>query len=143
VAPLEEEAAPSRLHGSETILLVEDDERVRTLARAILRGYGYHVLEAQSGGDAILLSEQHPATIHLLVTDVVMPRIGGRQLAKRLAQERPSMRVLYMSGYTGGAIVHHGVLDSDLAFIQKPITPEVLARRVREVLDASPRSVRV
>jgi PAS domain S-box-containing protein len=122
------------LRGSETILLVEDEERVRVLGRTILRKYGYHVLEAQSGGDALLLCEQHQAPIHLLLTDVVMPRISGRQLAGRLRPVRPEMKVLYMSGYTDDAVLRDGVVNATVAFIQKPITPEALARKVRQVL---------
>ncbi|MDP9149112.1 MAG: ATP-binding protein, partial [Myxococcota bacterium] len=123
--------------GAETVLLVEDEKHVRALAQAILRQYGYHVLEAHSGGDALVISEQHPATIHLLLTDVVMPRMSGRELAERLCVQRPAMKVLFMSGYSDASIVHHGILDSDIDFIHKPITPDALARKVREVLDAS------
>jgi PAS domain S-box-containing protein len=136
VAP-DASAAPGSptMRGSETILLVEDDEPVRLLARAILSKYGYQVLEAQNGGDALLLCEQHAATIHLLLTDVVMPRMSGRQLAERLSVLRPEMKVLYMSGYTDDAVVRHRIVDSAVAFVQKPLTLETLARKVRETLD--------
>jgi two-component system cell cycle sensor histidine kinase/response regulator CckA len=128
--------APSTLRGSETILLVEDDDQVRAVARGILRKAGYQVLEASNAGEAQLAVERHRGTIHLLLTDVVMPQMSGPQLVKRLASARPEMKVLCMSGYTDDSIVRHGVLDSNVAYIQKPITPESLTSKVRAVLDA-------
>ncbi len=130
---------PATLHGTETILLVEDQDDVRRVAHAILRKFGYHVIEARNAGEALLSCERHPRTIHLLLTDVVMPQMSGRELAERLLQIRPEMRVLYMSGYTENTIVHHGILDSGISYLQKPIVPEMLARRVREVLDSRTR----
>jgi two-component system, cell cycle sensor histidine kinase and response regulator CckA len=128
---------PTTLRGSETILLVEDDDQVRTVARGILARCGYHLIEARNAGEALLHSESHPGRIHLLLSDVVMPQMSGPELAKRLARARPDMRVLCMSGYTDDSIVRHGVLEARVAFLQKPITPESLTAKVREVLDAT------
>ncbi len=125
------------LRGDETILLVEDEDCVRTLARTILRKYGYNVLEAQGGGDALLLSEQHAAPIDLLLTDMVMPRMNGQQLAERLVASRPEMKVLFMSGYTNNISLDDSRTEgAPFAFLRKPIRPELLARKVRETLDS-------
>ena len=131
----EVEATAESLTGSETILVVEDNEMVRDLAQTILQHYGYSVLTAQDGEEAIKVSKEHDGPIDLILTDVVMPKMSGREVSERLNALRPDMKVLYMSGYTGNAIVHHGVLDREMRFIQKPFTTESLARKVREVLD--------
>jgi PAS domain S-box-containing protein len=125
------------LHGHETVLLVEDEEQVRTLASHLLRRLGYRVLEASRASEALALADAHNGEIDLLLTDVIMPEMGGRELAAKLVAERPETRVLFMSGYTDDAIVHHGVLDEGMQFLQKPLTPDTLARRVREVLTAT------
>ncbi len=122
-------------HGTETILLVEDDETLRELTHEVLDGYGYHVLDAANSDEALSISERYEKTIHLLLTDVVMPGMSGRDVADRLAELRPEIKVLFMSGYTDDAIVHHGVLDADASFIEKPFAPDALARKVRDVLD--------
>ena len=128
---------PTTLRGSETILLVEDDDQVRAVAQGILRRNGYHVIEARNAGEALLHSEQRPGTIDLLLSDVVMPQMSGPELAKRLAGPRPEMKVLCMSGYTDDSIVRHGALDARIAYLQKPFTPEALTTKIREVLDGS------
>lgn len=124
------------LRGSETVLLVEDDDVVRALTRTVLQRQGYTILEAAHGMDALKLYGRHEGPLHMLLTDVVMPHMNGRQLYLQLAQLRPGIKVLYMSGYTGGAIAHLGELEAEAAFLQKPFPAEVLARKVREVLDS-------
>ncbi len=121
--------------GSETILLVEDNESVRTFVRSVLEPKGYQLLVAGGSEDALKVVENHDGPIHLLLTDVVMPRMGGPELAARLAPLHPEARVLYMSGYTDSTIVHHGVLGAGTHFLQKPFVPETLIRKTREVLD--------
>ncbi|HEY5956404.1 MAG TPA: ATP-binding protein [Polyangiaceae bacterium] len=122
-----------QLTGTETVLLVEDDDQVRDAAKGILYRSGYNVLAVSNAGEALLLCEQFSGTIHMLVTDVVMPMMNGAQLATRLVQTRPNMKVLCMSGYTDEAVLSHGFIDSKFAFLQKPITPESLLVKVRQV----------
>ena len=126
----------SVLRGSETILLVEDEEMVRSLTREILESHGYAVCEARDSTEALSICHTHSGSIHLLVTDVVMPGLSGRELAARLGTIHPETKVLYMSGYTDDAVVRHGVLNSGLAFLQKPFSANVFLRKVREVLDS-------
>jgi PAS domain S-box-containing protein len=122
-------------NGRETVLLVEDEEVVRTLVRSILEGNGYTVLTASDGVEAQKVGRSHGTPIHLIVTDVVMPKMGGREAAESLAPHLPGVKVLYMSGYTDEAIVHHGVLESGIPFLEKPFTPDALLRKVRQTLD--------
>jgi CheY-like chemotaxis protein len=121
--------------GSETILLVEDEEAVRRLVRRTLEKQGYRVLVAASGVEAVRLAERHSGPIHLLVTDVVMPHMSGRETAERLKAMRPGMHVLYVSGYTETTIVRGGTLDTGETFLQKPFTPRALMRQIRDLLD--------
>jgi PAS domain S-box-containing protein len=125
--------------GTETILVIEDEEAVRNLTRRILRAAGYSVLTAANGDEALLTSEAHQGGIHLVVTDVVMPQMSGRAVVERLAQVRPEIKVLYMSGYSGGSIGDHGLVEPGIHFIAKPFTAVDLVRQVHEVLDADRR----
>ncbi|HEY8483458.1 MAG TPA: response regulator, partial [Longimicrobiales bacterium] len=131
----EPHAAPG---GSEVVLLVEDEEAVRALVRKVLQRNGYRVLEAAEWSEALAIFHSYEGPIHLLLTDVVMPELSGRELAERLSQLRPEMKVLFMSGYTDDEIFRHGVLNAGAAFIGKPFSPQELAQKVREVLDAPP-----
>jgi PAS domain S-box-containing protein len=126
--------------GTETVLLVEDEAAVRALVRTVLREKGYSILEASRGEDALHLSEYYRGHIDLLLTDVVMPQMSGFELARRLSSPRPHMKVLYMSGYADNAFWSDSMLDSGMAFLQKPFTSEALAAKVREVLDAPPQT---
>ena len=121
--------------GTETILVLEDEPALRKLVQSLLGQQGYTILEAATSEQALRHCEAHDGTIHLLVTDVVMPGMSGRQLAERAVQCRPDLKVLYMSGYTADAIAHHGVLDAGVAFLQKPFSSESLLQKVREVLN--------
>ncbi len=119
------------------MLLVEDEDQVRDVARGILKRSGYTVLEARNAGEALLLCERHTTRIDLLLSDVVMPGLSGPALAERLAATHPEMKVLCMSGYTDDSAVRHGVTDARFAFIQKPLTVDTLTKKVREVLSKS------
>jgi len=128
--------------GSETILLVEDEEAVRAIVSKILQNKGYTVLEAHHGHEALRICKDHQGPIHLMVTDVIMPHMSGSELAERLTSLRPELRVLFMSGYPDNAIVHHGVLGAGTSFLQKPFTLSALEGKVRDLLDALPQSAR-
>lgn len=143
-APAERRENPGTdLRGTETILLVEDDPAVREYASGVLRELGYEVLESADGPDAIVVSERHTGVIQLLLTDVVMPKLNGRDLAEFLCGRRPSMRVLFVSGYTENSILHQGVLDEGLNFLAKPFSPNALAEKVRSVLTIETKPCRV
>lgn len=132
-APLRD---PKSFHGSETILLVEDETPLRRMTCEMLQCHGYTVLEAGNAARALELAEGHPGSIHLLLTDVVMPGMSGSELAKKLASLRPGMKVLFMSGYTTDAVVRHGVLEAGVAFLQKPYSHLALVGKVRDTLDS-------
>ncbi len=132
--PEAKEVLQKPARGTETVLLVEDEPSILKLGTAILERYGYNVLAACTPGEARVISEQHPGTIHLLITDVVMPQMNGRDLRERIAVSRPEIKTLYMSGYTEDVIAHHGVLEKGIHFLQKPFSNQTLATKVREVL---------
>jgi hypothetical protein len=130
------EPAPASPTGSETVLLVEDEPALRRLSRRVLAQFGYTVLEAPDGEEALNLAEAYEGPINLVLTDVVMPRLSGRDLAERVQASHPEAKVLFMSGYTDDAVVQHGVLSQEVSLLRKPFTPYVLATRIREVLDS-------
>jgi PAS domain S-box-containing protein len=127
---------PATFRGDETILLVEDEDSIRAVLRTVLVRHGYTVLEAQNGGEAFLLSERYRSKIQLLITDLIMPRMSGRELAERLQPTRPKIKVLYVSGYTEDSAITEGVLGPGIAFLQKPIRPDAFLCKVRNVLDS-------
>jgi CheY-like chemotaxis protein len=129
---------PELAGGSETILVAEDEEGVRALVRTTLESYGYKVLESREPGEALTIVEQYAKPIDLLLTDVVMPHMSGKELATRLTSVHPEVKVLYMSGYTDIAVFRHGILEAGTFFLQKPFVPSTLLKKVREVLDAKP-----
>ena len=133
-AELPEEIKPVE-PGHETILLVEDEPAILSMTAAMLNRLGYHVLAVSTPGEAMRVAEGHPSEIHMLMTDVVMPEMNGRDLAKNLLALNPHMRRLFMSGYTADVIAHHGVLDKGVNFIQKPFTMKILAEKIREIFD--------
>ena len=135
---IEDESDTVLSQGTETILVVEDDKALRQMVRLALKEQGYAVLDAENGRDAIQIAEQHGSTIRLLLTDVIMPEMNGRELAHALTPLHPDMKVLFMSGYPEGIVDRHGVLDPGIFFLPKPFAPDDLAQKVRKVLDASP-----
>jgi CheY-like chemotaxis protein len=133
--PVEEKAPETVVRGTETVLLVEDEDLVRNMSRQMLEDCGYRVIEARNGIEALSVFESQNQQIDLLLTDVVMPQMGGRELAEILAERHPRIRLLYTSGYTDDAIIRQGTITEDMNFIQKPFTFESLAKKVRELLD--------
>jgi DNA-binding response OmpR family regulator len=127
-------AVPEAVGGTETILLVEDEESVRHLVRDTLSAKGYQVVEAENGETGMAAAARHQGNIDLVITDVVMPGMGGREMVKQLIETRPETKVLYLSGYTEDAIVSDGSIEKGTAFLQKPFTLQSLSRKVREVL---------
>ena len=134
----QESASVETLKGSETVLLVEDEDSVRNLTRRVLRKHGYTVIEAAGGKQALEICREYPGEIHLLLTDVIMPRMGGKELSEELIRRYPDMKVLFVSGYTENAILNHGVLKEGINFLQKPFSPVVILKKVREVLHTRP-----
>jgi PAS domain S-box-containing protein len=132
--PFPERKAISQFQGDETVLLVEDEEDIRQMTREILEAQGYAVLEA-TGNQSVAISQQYDGEIHLLLTDVMMPDVNGRELAEHLSRQRPNLKVLYMSGYTDNVIMHHEILKPNIVFLQKPFTPQTLAEKVRMALN--------
>ena len=130
-----EQAADLLTGGSETILLVDDNETIRSAVGELMKMQGYNVLQACNGKEALDVSRNHAGAIDLLITDVVMPSMSGRELAKHLSLEQPGVKVLYMSGYTDDAVLRHGILDSHSAFLQKPAPMSVFMRKIRDLLD--------
>ena len=120
--------------GTETVLVVEDEESILTLIKTLLEHCGYTILEARTPSQALQISDRHPGTIDLLLTDVVMPEMNGKDLKERMVQSRPGIKVLFMSGYTSNVILHRGILENDVHFLQKPFTMDALAGKVRGVL---------
>ena len=133
--PVPTERLAAHFEGSETVLLVEDSDIVRETTRSFLEAHGYKVLQAKTGPRALALAQRHAGTIDLLLTDVVMPRMSGPQLVERLKKLRPTVKVLYMSGYAGDAINHHGVSSQGAGFLQKPFTWNKLGVKLRQIVD--------
>lgn len=121
--------------GTETVLVVDDDKMIRDLTATTLRSHGYTVLAASSGAEALALLKAHSGDLHLLLTDISMPGLSGGELAEAVAAERPSVKLLFMSGFSAGAALHDSVREEGVAFLAKPFVPNVLLRKVREVLD--------
>ncbi|MGH7562673.1 MAG: response regulator, partial [Gemmatimonadales bacterium] len=134
----EDGAGAAPVGGSETVLIVEDEPAVRSIVHNVLGRLGYRVLDAADGEIGLALAARHQGPIHLLVSDVVMPGMSGRQLADRFTGLRPEAKVLFVSGYTDDAVVRHGILELGTHYLQKPFTPDMLARKVRRVLDTTP-----